>query len=130
MSTLVLPIGPNQCVPRQVQASSRAPVSVSVLPPGLNRVRFAKHLHIRCSWGPAPALVVFCIPMAVVSCVSECLVDHVLHGICSNVMTLRQPTRNCGFLDQGAMASKVMRDKVCPPSLGTSVSTVRTPSWS
>ena len=68
--------------------------------------------------------------MPVVTSVTECLVDHVLHGICPNVMTFGEPTRNGGFLNQGGMTSKVMRDKVCPPSLGTSVPTVRTPHWS
>ena len=68
--------------------------------------------------------------MPVVSSVSECLVDHVLHGICPNMMTFGEPTRNGGFLDQGGMASKVMKDKVCPPSLGTSVPTIRSPNWS
>ena len=28
------------------------------------------------------------------------------------------------------MASKVLRDKVCPPFLGTSMPMVRTPNWS
>ena len=34
------------------------------------------------------------------------------------------------FLDQGEKTSKVILDKVCQPSLGTSVPTVRTPNWS
>ena len=34
-----------------------------------------------------------------------------------------------GFLDQGGMTSKVLRSEVCPPSLGTSVLTLRTPNW-
>ena len=54
-----------------------------------------------CFRSPAPALVVPCSPMPVVTSVNQmvtyqvcrhpaslCLVDHVLHGICPNVMTL------------------------------------------
>ena len=54
-----------------------------------------------CFWSPAPAQVVPCSPMPVVTSVNQvaayqvcshpasvCLVDHVLHGICPNVMTL------------------------------------------
>ena len=132
-----------QFVPEQVQDSDRAPVSVSVLTPSLNRVRSSKHLHNRCFWGPAPALVVPCTPMPVVTSVSqmaayqvfshpasECIVDHALHGLCPNVMTFGEPTRSSGFLHQGGMASKVLKDKVCPPSLATRVPTVGTPNWS
>ena len=86
--------------------------------PALFQVRFSKHVHIRCFWSPAPALVVPCTPMPVVTSASECLVDHLLDGICPNVMTFGEPTMSGGFLDQGGMASKVMRGKVCPPSLG------------
>ena len=45
-------------------------------------------------------------------------------------MTLGEPARSGGFLHQGGMAGKVLKDKVCPPSLGTSVLTVRTRNWS
>ena len=109
---------PTQCVPGQAQDSSRAPVTVTVLTPTLNRVRCFKHLHMRRFWSPAPALVVPCSPMPVVSQMaayqvcshpaSECLVDHLLHGICPNVMTLGR-TKKGGFLDQGGMASKVLK---------------------
>ena len=53
-----------------------------------------------------------------------------LHQICPNVMTFGRPAKSGGFLDQGGMASKVLKDKVCPPSLGTSVPTVGSPNWS
>ena len=61
-------------------------------------------------------MVVPCTPMPVVTSVSECLVDQVLHGKCPSVMTFGEPARSGGFLDQRGMASKVMRGKVCPPS--------------
>ena len=53
----------------------------------LNQDVCSKHLHIRCLWSPTPALVVPCTPMPVISSVSECLVDHVLHGTYPNEMT-------------------------------------------
>ena len=59
--------------------------------------------------------------MPMVSTVNGCFVDHVLHGMCPNVLTFGEPRRNGGFLDQGGMASMVTIDKVCAPSLGTSV---------
>ena len=121
---------PNQCAPRQVQESGRGPVSVSILTPSLDRDHFPKYLQIRCFWSPAPALVVPCTPMHVLSSVNEGLLAHVLHGICPNVMIFEEPTRNGGFLEEGETAREVMRDKVCPPSLGTSVPTVWTPEWS
>ena len=79
---------------------------MNVLIPTLNLVRDSKYLHIRCFWSPVPALVVPCTPMPVVTSVnqmaayqvcshpaSEWLVDHVLHGICPNVMTLGSKRR-------------------------------------
>ena len=48
----------------------------------------------------------------------ECLADHVLHGLCPNVMTFWEPTRSGGFLEQGKMARNVLKDKVCPSSRG------------
>ena len=115
----------------------------SVLTTALNRVRSSQLLHIRSFWSPAPVLVVPCTPMPVVSSVSqiaayqvwsqpgsECLIDHGLHGICPNVMTFGEPTRSVGFLDQGGTTTKVMRDRLCPPSLETRVPTVQTPNWS
>ena len=93
---------------KHVQDSSRAPVSVSVLTPPLNWDWSSKHLHIRCFWSSAPALVVPCTPMLVDSSVGECLVDHVLHGICPNAMTFGEPAMSCGCLDQRGMTSKVL----------------------
>ena len=74
--------------------------------PALNQVRSSKYLKICCFSSPAPALVVPCTPMSVVTSVSqmvayqvcshrtsECLVDHVLHGICPKVMTLGSQRR-------------------------------------
>ena len=92
---------PNQYVLGQIQDSGRAPVSVSVLTPSLNRDWFSKHLHIRCFWSPAPAWAVPCTPMLVVTSVSECLVDHLLHGTCPNAMTFREPTMNGGWPKTG-----------------------------
>ena len=76
-----------------------------------------------------PALVVPCSPMPVVSTINECLDDEMLHRICPNAMTFGEPTRSGGFLDQGGITSKVMRDKVCRLSLETSVLIVRIPNW-
>ena len=45
-------------------------------------------------------------------------------------MTFGVRRTNGGFLNQGGMASKVIRDKVCRAPLGTSVPAVRTPNWS
>ena len=45
-------------------------------------------------------------------------------------MTFEASARSGGFLDQGGMASTVMKGKVCPPTLGPSVPNVRTPYWS
>ena len=83
---------------------------MSVITPALFQVRCSKHVYIRCFWSPSPALVVPCTPMPVVTSVSqmaayqvcshtasECLVYHVLHGICPNVMTFGEPTRSGGF---------------------------------
>ena len=106
LSTVVLTTRPNQCVPGQVQDSGRAPVSVILLTPSPNRDRFSKHLHIRCFWSPASSQVVPCSPMPLVNSVNQvaayqvcshqasvCLVDHVLQGICPNVMTLESQRR-------------------------------------
>ena len=99
---------PGECVPGQVQDSGGAPVSVNVLSPALNQVQSPKHLHICSFWSPATVLVVPCTPMPVVVSVSQiaayqvyshsasgCLVDHLLHGICLNGMSLGSG----GFLD-------------------------------
>ena len=115
VSTLVLTIGPSQCVPGQVQDSCRAPVTVNVLTPNLNRVRRSRHLHICCLRSSAPAPAVPCSPMPLVTSVNQiaafqvcirparvCLVDHVLHGICPNVMTLGSPPRAVDFYSRGA----------------------------
>ena len=97
---------PTQCVPGQTQDSGRPGVLVSLLTLTLIRVRRSKQLLIRCFWSPAPALVVPCSPMPVVTSVtqmaayqvcshqaSECLLDHMLHCICPNVMSLRRQRR-------------------------------------
>ena len=98
---------------------------MSVLTPSLNRVRSSEYPHNRCFWGPAPALVVPCTPMPVVTSVSqmaayqvcshpasECIVDQVLHGLCPNVMTFGEAPKSGGFLHQTGMASNVLKDKV------------------
>ena len=85
-----------------------------VLTPSVNQDRFSKHLHIRCFWSPAPALAVPCSPMAVVTSVNQvtayqiwshpasvCLVDHVLHGMCPNVMTLGSQQRAVASYTRG-----------------------------
>ena len=100
----------NQGAPGQVQNSCRAPVTVNVLTPTLNRVRYSKHLHIRCLQSTAPPLAVPCSPMPKVTSVSQmaayqvcsppasvCLVDHVLHGDCPDVMTLGSQRRTVAF---------------------------------
>ena len=110
VSTGVLTTRPNQCVPGQVQDSGRAPIRVIVLTPSPNGDRLSKHLHIRCLWSPSPAQVVPCSPMPVVTSVNQvaayqvcshpasvCLVDHVLHCICPNVMTLGSQRRAVAF---------------------------------
>ena len=99
VSTLVLIARSTQCVPGQVQDSCRVADTVKVLSPTLNRVRRSGHLHIRCLRSTAPALAVPCSPMPMVTSVSQmaayqvcshpasvCLVDHVLHVICPDVL--------------------------------------------
>ena len=68
---MVMTARPTQCVPRQVQDSGRAAVSVNVLSPALDRVHSGKHLRICCFWCPAPVLVGRCTPMPVVVSVSQ-----------------------------------------------------------
>ena len=105
---------PPQCVPGQVQDSCRAPVTVNVLTPNLNRVRHSRHLHIRCLRSTVPALAVPCSPMLMVTSVSKmaayqvcshpasmCLVDHVLHRNCPDVMTLRSQRKAVAFYSRG-----------------------------
>ena len=114
VSTLVQTARPTQCVPGQVQDSCRAPVTVNALTPTLTRVRRSRHLHIRCLQSSAPALAVPCRPMPLVMCVSlmaayqacshqatVCLVDHVLHGICLDVMTLGSQRRAVAYYSRG-----------------------------
>ena len=73
---------------------------VNVLNPTFNQVRRSKHLHNRCLRSTVPALAVPCIPMPMVTSVSQmaasqvcshpaavCLDDHVLPGDCPDVMT-------------------------------------------
>ena len=119
VSTLVLTARPIQCVLGQVQDAGRPPAPVSVLPLTLNQVWSSIHLHTRFFWSPAPALVVPRNPMPVVTSVSECLVDHVLHAILPNIMTFGEPARSGGFLDEGGKASQVMNGKLCQLRLGT-----------
>ena len=89
-------------------------VSVFVLTPSLNRERFSKHLHICCFWSPAPALALPCSPLPVVTSVNQvaayqvcslqanvCHVDHVLHAMCPNVMTLGSQRRAVASWSRG-----------------------------
>ena len=119
--TLVLIARPTQYVPRQVQDSCRAPVTVNVLTPTLNRVWHSKHLHMRCLRSTAPALAVPCSPMPMFTSVSQmaayqvcshspsvCLVDHVVHGKCPDVMTFGSQRRAVAFYFNKGMTSKVL----------------------
>ena len=102
------------CVPGQVQNSCRTPITVNVLTPTLNRVLDSKHLHIRCLRSTAPALAVPCSPMPMATSVtqmatyqvcshpaSSCLVDHLLHENCPDVMTLESQRRTVAFYSGG-----------------------------
>ena len=106
VSTLVLMARPTQCVLRRVQDSCRAAVTVNVLTPTVNPVPRSRHLHIRWLRSSAPAQAVPCSPMPMVTSVSQMtayhvcshpasvgLVDHVLHGICPDGMTLGSQQR-------------------------------------
>ena len=110
VSSLVLIARPTQCVPKQVQDTSRAPVTVNVLTPTVSQVRRSRHLHIRCLPSTAPALAVPCSPMPMVTSLSQmaayqvcshtasvCLVDHVVHGNCPAVMTLGSQRRAVAY---------------------------------
>ena len=101
----------NQCFPRQVQDSCRAPVTVNVLTPTLKRVRHSRHLHIRCLRSTVPAPAVPCSPMPMVTSVSQMaayqvcshpasvyLVDRVLHANCPDVMTFGMVPLCCNFV--------------------------------
>ena len=114
VSTLVLIARPTQCVPRQVQDSCRATATMNVLTSTLKRVQHSKHLHIRCLLSTAPALAVPCSPMPMLTSVSQmaayqvcshparlCLVDHVLHGNCPDVMTLESQRRAVAYYSRG-----------------------------
>ena len=83
---------------------------MNVLTATLNPVRRSGNLHTRCFWSPTPALVVPCCPLPVVTSLNQvatyfvcsdpasvCLVDHLLHGICPNVMTLGSQRRAVAF---------------------------------
>ena len=87
---------------------------VNLLTPTLHRVRRSRHLHIRCLRSTAPALAVPCSPMPVVTSVNQMaayqvcshrtsvrLVDHVVHGICPDVMTLGSQQRALAFYSRG-----------------------------
>ena len=108
--TLLLIARPTQCVPGQVQDSCRAPVTMNVLTPTLNRFRHSKHLQIRCLRSTGPAMAVPCSPMPMVTRVNQmaayqvcthpasvCLVDHVVHGICPDVLILETQRRTVAF---------------------------------
>ena len=114
VSTLVLIARPTQCVPGQVQDSCRAPATVNVLTPTLNQVRRSRNLHVCCLRSTAHALAVPCSPMPKVTSVnrmaayqvcshppSVCLVDHLVHGICPNVVTLESQRRPVAFYSSG-----------------------------
>ena len=83
---------------------------VNVLTSTLKWIRHSKPLHIRCLRSTAPALAVPCSPMPMVTSVSQmaayqvcshptsvCLVDHVLHGNCPDVMTLGSQRRAVAY---------------------------------
>ena len=105
---------PTQCVPGKVQDSCRAPVTVNVLTATLNGVRHSRHLHIRCLRSTVPALAVLCSPMLTDTSVSQmaayqicshpasvCLVDHVWHWNCPDVMTLGSQRNAVAFYSRG-----------------------------
>ena len=79
VSTVVLTTRPHQCVPGHVQDSGGAPGTVIVLTPSPNRDRVSKHLHIRCFWSPAPAELVRCSPMPVVTSLNQVAAYQVYH---------------------------------------------------
>ena len=114
VSTLVLIARPTHCVPGQVQDSCRAPFTVNVLPPTRCQVRHSRHLHECCLRSTAPALAVPCSPMPMVTSVSQmaayqicthpasvCLVDHVVHGNCPDVMNLGTQRRTVAYYSRG-----------------------------
>ena len=83
---------------------------VNVLTPTLSRVGYSRHLHIRCLRSSAPAMAVPCSPMLMVTSMNQvaayevckhlasvCLVEHVLHAKCSDVMTLGSQRRAVVF---------------------------------
>ena len=126
VSTLVQIARPTHCVPGQVQDSCRAHVTVNVLTPILNWVWRCRHLHIRCLRSTAPALAVPCSPLPMVTSVSQiaayqvcsdpasmCLVDHVLHGICPDVMTLGIQRRAVAYYSRGGMTSTNTSIRCC-----------------
>ena len=114
VSILVLIARPTQYVPGQVQDSCRAPVTVNVLTPSLNRVWHSRHPNIRCLRSTVPVLAVPCSPMLMVTSANQmaayqvcshpaslCLVDHVLHGNCPDGMTLGSQRRTVAFYSRG-----------------------------
>ena len=103
-----------ETLPGQVQDSCRAPVTANVLTPGINRVWHSKHLHIRCLRSTVPAKAVPCGTMLMVTSVNQmaayqvcchpasvCLVDHVVHGICPDVMTFGSQQRAVARYSRG-----------------------------
>ena len=83
---------------------------MNVLTFTLYRVRHSKRLRIGCLRSTAPALAVPCSPMPMVTSVSHiaayqvcshiasvCLVDHVLHRNCPDILTLVSQRRTVAF---------------------------------
>ena len=131
VSTLVLIARPTQSVPGQVHDSCRAPVTVNVLTPTLNQVRGSRHLHIRCLRSTAPAPAVPCSPMPMATSVSQmaayhvcshlasvCLVDHVLHGICPDLMTFGSQQRAVAYYSRGESQARCCEARYFRPSWG------------
>ena len=122
---------PTQCVPGQVHDSCRPPVTVNVLTPTLNRVGRSRNLHIRCLRNPAPALAVPCSPMPMVASMNQmaayqicshpasvCLVDHVLHGLCPNVLTLGSQRRAVAYYSKGQRQARRREARCVHPPWG------------
>ena len=131
VSTLVQIARPTQCVPAQVQDFRRAPVTVNVVTPTLNRVRRSGHVLIHCLRSSGPAWAVTCSPMPMVTSVSQmaayqvcsrpasvCLGDHVLHGMCPDVMTLGSRRRAVAYYSRGEGQARCCEAKCVHPPWG------------
>ena len=101
-------------MPGQVQNSCRASLTVNVLTPTLSPVRHSKHLYIRCLRSTIPAMALPCSPMVMVTSVDQvcsqptsvCLVDHVLHGNCPDVMTLGSQRRAVAYYSRKELQAR------------------------